>query len=809
MAIQGITGTSHSEEAAYRPFVATSDHLTNIARAQGLRLQDEEMAKKAHDRWEANFDDVDDQIDNKHQQTGSSSGSSTTERMKSNWWINSGSSSTLYKNKEKDVIVVSREGRRIASLRTNSRNSKAADLNMPIEAQYDAPSTLAQQLEAAQLIGSEELNDGYSTHLSSNILPPNGNEGRPPIYRRPDASDDTLALLLPLLVLLSTLLFLLLIFVILVIFVRRRARIALTEGDGPLDIGREEELEGLGGLNGVEERWLETVDDATRRGYARAKDWTLSFPPGSQSTDITLSQFLTIQEKGVSAWSFEPDYESNPSVFVEGRTEITFIADGEGMTPQEGGGCCVQSNLPLPKLNEVYYWEAKMFTKPSSTNVAIGLASKPYPSFRLPGWSKFSVGFFSEDGCKAHNYPFTTQSYGPAYLQGDVIGVGYRPRSGTVFFTRNGKKLDDAFVGFYRHNLFPTVGADGAAEIHINLGQAGFVFIEANVKKWGLAPMVGTLAPPPPYGMERGSILIETARQGTSNEAEAERHIANRRPIRESTPPPPPTPPSDHSTLRPSGSSPTTSLSTRRRAKRSARIGGPPSPSSGAASHSNQSSSPNFPNRLSLTDARTNSSSSTSSQRRHRDSSSTSTRSNSISSADAPHNPPTPNHLDISLHSLEGVGGLESNSSPLASPSISRRSGRGGVASYFPPVFTPRDRQARSPSPPAYLDQRHSWAAASGSLGGTEASGNQARRASGRSHTLANALFGALAERGLLTPLSSQGANADESTSRAPLLPRHESSSVLDYERLQAANTQANSANGSASTASWLGGWFR
>jgi hypothetical protein len=55
------------------------------------------------------------------------------------------------------------------------------------------------------------------------------------------------------------------------------------------------------------------------------------------------------------------------------------------MAPEEGGGCCVQSNLPLPKLNDVYYWECKMFEKPETTTVAIGLATKPFPSFRLPG----------------------------------------------------------------------------------------------------------------------------------------------------------------------------------------------------------------------------------------------------------------------------------------------------------------------------------------------------------------------------------------------------------------------------------------
>lgn len=238
-------------------------------------------------------------------------------------------------------------------------------------------------------------------------------------------------------------------------------------------------------------------------------DWQDSYPPSSVPTDITLSQFLSIQEKGVSAWSFEPDYEDNLSLYVQSRTEITFLSDGPGMPAREGGGNNVMANLPLPKLNEVYYWEVKMYEKPVSTEVAIGLATKPYPSFRLPGWNRHSVAYFASDGFKSHNYPFTASSYGPPLAEGDVLGVGYRPRTGTVFFTRNGRKLDDAYTGLQRLNLFPIVGANGPCTVHVNLGQAGFVFIEANVKKWGLAPMVGTLAPPPAYGSERGSILLD------------------------------------------------------------------------------------------------------------------------------------------------------------------------------------------------------------------------------------------------------------------------------------------------------------
>lgn len=225
-------------------------------------------------------------------------------------------------------------------------------------------------------------------------------------------------------------------------------------------------------------------------------------PPESLQTDISLSQFLAIQEKGVSAWEFEPELEI-ANCFVEARTEIEFF-DSE---------CSVQSNLPIPKQNEVYYWEAKVYDKPESTLLSIGLTTKPYPLFRLPGLHKYSIAYTST-GQRRYNQPFNGTNYAPPFVQGDVVGVGYRPRTGTVFFTRNGKRLDDVAHGLKSQNFFPTVGANGPANVHINFGQMGFVFIEANVKKWGLAPQTGSLAPPPPYGSEQGSILLEGGREG-------------------------------------------------------------------------------------------------------------------------------------------------------------------------------------------------------------------------------------------------------------------------------------------------------
>lgn len=242
-------------------------------------------------------------------------------------------------------------------------------------------------------------------------------------------------------------------------------------------------------------------------------------PPESVQTDISLSQYLAIQEKGVSAWEFEPELEI-ANCFVEARTEIEFF-DSE---------CTVMSNLPVPKQNDVYYWEAKIYDKPENSLVSIGMTTKPYPLFRLPGkamprrsvlrhpkltwpgFHKYSVAYLS-DGARRYNQPFTATPYGPQIVQGDVIGVGYRPRTGTIFFTRNGKRMEDAVHGLKSQNFFPSIGANGPCIVHVNFGQAGFVFIEANVKKWGLAPMTGSLAPPPPYGSEADTILLETGRK--------------------------------------------------------------------------------------------------------------------------------------------------------------------------------------------------------------------------------------------------------------------------------------------------------
>jgi hypothetical protein len=103
---------------------------------------------------------------------------------------------------------------------------------------------------------------------------------QPPAQQR-----DAFFYILPLLIVLSTFFFLLLLFLICVIILRKRRGIMLRDNDGPIDMSREDLVEGEGGFEGVESRWLESVNENERRMYLRAKRKS-SFRQFKDETDI-------------------------------------------------------------------------------------------------------------------------------------------------------------------------------------------------------------------------------------------------------------------------------------------------------------------------------------------------------------------------------------------------------------------------------------------------------------------------------------------------------------------------------------------
>ena len=107
-----------------------------------------------------------------------------------------------------------------------------------------------------------------SIEVPDHVDIPDGRGNQPP--------HDALLILLPLLIVLSTFLFMLLFFLVCVILIRRRRSIVLRDSDGPVDMSREELIDGDGGFEGVESRWMESVSETVRRSYARAKGMSIS-----------------------------------------------------------------------------------------------------------------------------------------------------------------------------------------------------------------------------------------------------------------------------------------------------------------------------------------------------------------------------------------------------------------------------------------------------------------------------------------------------------------------------------------------------
>lgn len=243
-----------------------------------------------------------------------------------------------------------------------------------------------------------------------------------------------------------------------------------------------------------------------------------------------------IEDEGAAAWEFRPDPNlPNDTILVENKTEVIFLNNNYDAS--------IMTTLPIPCINKVYYCEFKIFewnTQQSNSGdtmdeledkqveglISFGLASSPYPYFRLPGRHHNSIAYDSNGDRRVNtSFPLdeSLTSIFPKCERGDVIGVGYRTRSGTIFFTRNGKKVNEKDCGGHIRGwkfkyLYPCIGANIPCRIHANFGTFGFVYIEANVKKWGYARITGMKLPPPSYEEYKQDTLIESAGEDDDND---------------------------------------------------------------------------------------------------------------------------------------------------------------------------------------------------------------------------------------------------------------------------------------------------
>jgi hypothetical protein len=122
-----------------------------------------------------------------------------------------------------------------------------------------------------------------TTASSSNMQMPQQPPPNVPTPDHPQNSGSTgsndqgfstiLLIFIPIMVVVLTVLLGMVVFLVTVLYLRRKKGIKLTEDGGPLDLGKGngDGVIGEGGVEGVEQRWLDGVDPDVREAYRKAK----------------------------------------------------------------------------------------------------------------------------------------------------------------------------------------------------------------------------------------------------------------------------------------------------------------------------------------------------------------------------------------------------------------------------------------------------------------------------------------------------------------------------------------------------------
>lgn len=320
------------------------------------------------------------------------------------------------------------------------------------------------------------------------------------------------------------------------------------------------------GLTEIERLELPKMSSFEVELYQRSKEFRKICPPVLKEfgTYMNAQDHQLVKDRGIQAYYFLPSINDNvdrrgnflPSFLVQDKLNLTFTKHNKSSSSM--------LNFPLPNnRKDAVYFEVKVYKfknyLKSNSIFSVGLVTCPYPYFNMPGRSSYSIAYESTGKLRINN-AFYANTLLPKLQEGDVVGIGYRYRSGSIFITHNGRKLMDLTqnIGF---ELFIGVGAMNAAytrtytkdglvedidnvdlrkefaeieknprrnitevinellltvhdpmteqidsdeiELHVNLGNIGYVFVEANVKKYSFGSLYGDIGIPPAYNTDQ------------------------------------------------------------------------------------------------------------------------------------------------------------------------------------------------------------------------------------------------------------------------------------------------------------------
>ena len=124
--------------------------------------------------------------------------------------------------------------------------------------------------------------------------------------------------------------------------------------------------------------------------------------------------------------------------------------------------------------------------------IAIGYCAKPYPTWRLPGWQRASLGVHGDDGRRFVNDTWGGKDFTVAFKPGETVGIGMifsMPADGRrgggkahaeAFFTRDGRRVGGWMIDEELDQESEGVeGLSGELDLYSAIGIFGAVDFEA------------------------------------------------------------------------------------------------------------------------------------------------------------------------------------------------------------------------------------------------------------------------------------------------------------------------------------------
>lgn len=187
---------------------------------------------------------------------------------------------------------------------------------------------------------------------------------------------------------------------------------------------------------------------------------------------------------------FHAEHHAPRIMFTENYSVASFTSNGTG-TPS-CAYCSIEYDLrnPSEAKEKGNYFEVRILA--SNGAIAIGLADRNvFPvTQNIPGLIPHSYAYHGDDG-KKYGVKATSGIFS-MFKAGDVIGCGINFDSKTIFYTKNGAFLGDAFVGIEEDVITPVIGFTNVSgenyKVKINFGVESFLFDPSSLMNLRIIP---------------------------------------------------------------------------------------------------------------------------------------------------------------------------------------------------------------------------------------------------------------------------------------------------------------------------------